>query len=107
MVDMTTRACLNDVDWDATWINCLTTGYTLSCHIPLYANNDREAILQCLATCQNSDLKNPRVVRVKNTLCMEEIRVSPAIYEEIKNRTDVELVSPAVPMIFDEEGKLR
>jgi hypothetical protein len=107
MVDMTTRACLSDVDWEVTWTNCLTTGYTLACHIPLYANNDREAILQCLATCQNFDPRNPRVVRIKNTLCMDEIRVSPAIYGEIKNKKDVELVSPPVPMKFDAEGTLQ
>jgi hypothetical protein len=107
MVDMTTRACLSDVDWEVTWTNCLTTGYTLACHIPLYANNDKEAILQCLATCQNFDPQNPRVVRIKNTLCMDTIRVSPAIYGELKDKVDVELASPAVPMEFDAEGNLQ
>lgn len=106
MADITTRACLNDVDWEVTWANVLTTGGMPGGRIPLYANNDREAILQCLATCQNNDPLRPRVVRIKNTLCMEKIQVSPAIYEDIQNKSDIELVQTAIPMEFDSKGNL-
>jgi hypothetical protein len=107
MVDITTRACLNQVDWEVTWTNCLTVGCMTGGSIPFYANNDEEAIRQCLATCQGNDHANPRVARIRNTLCMEEIQVSPAIYESIKTRDDVDLLKPAEPMVFDDEGGLR
>lgn len=106
MADMTTRACLNDVDWSVTWANVLTTGSMPGGRIPIYANTDREAILQCISTCHGSDPANPRIVRIKNTLSMEDIQVSPAIYEDLRDCPDIELLEEETPMRFDENGSL-
>lgn len=106
MADMTTRECLNDVDWEPTWANVLTTGTMQGGRIPLYANTDRECILQCISTLHGSDVTNPRVVRIKNTLCMEEILVSTAIWEDISSHPEVELISDPQPMEFTSDGKL-
>lgn len=38
--DITTRAVLNDVDWDSTWTNVLTTGMLTGAAIPMYANTE-------------------------------------------------------------------
>ena len=48
MADCTTRRVLNDIDWEVTWANTLTTGVTSACAIPLYANTDLEAVKLCL-----------------------------------------------------------
>ena len=55
MADMTTRACLNDVDWEASWANVMTTGSLIGGRIPIYANNDEDAIRQCLCTARCTD----------------------------------------------------
>lgn len=104
--DMTTRRCLNDVDWEVTWTNCMTTGLLDAGVIPIYSNTDREAILICLKTCPGIDLEHPRVARIKNTLCMEEIQVSEALYESIKGLDGISYLSGPVPMEFDGEDML-
>lgn len=107
MADCTTRRVLNDVDWEATWANTLTTGVTSACAIPLYANTDLEAIKVCLRSCYRLDYPNAHIVRIKNTMELHDIQVSEALYETIKDRDDVELVDGPVPMVFDEEGFLK
>ena len=107
MADCTTRRVLNDVDWEATWANTLTTGVTSACAIPLYANTDLEAIKVCLRSCYRLDYPNAHIVRIKNTMELHDIQVSEALYETIKDRDDVELVSGPQPLAFDEEGFLK
>lgn len=107
MADITTRDCLEQVDWEVTWANALTTGSMQGGRIPLYANDDRQAILQCLATCGRSDPERPRIVRIKNTLCLDKIQVSLPLYESIQNQPGIEWAGPPVPMCFDSNGRLQ
>lgn len=104
--DITTRRCLNDVDWEVTWTNVLTTGVMTGGMIPLYVNTDKEAILMSIRTCHNLDYNQANVVRIKNTLSMEEIQVSQPLFERIKGMDGISYVSGPVPMQFDEDNKL-
>lgn len=104
--DVTTRRCLNDVDWEVTWTNVLTTGIMDACPIPLYVNTDKEAVLMCIRCCHNLDYKKARVVHIKNTLSMEEIQVSEPLYEAIKEIEGISFVSGPVPMFFKEDGMM-
>ena len=106
MADMTTRACLNDVDWEASWANVMTTGSLIGGRIPIYANNDEDAIRQCLCTARCTDPSTTRIVRIKNTLSLEEIQVSTAIYEGLQGNPEIEQLGEAVPMLFSEGGNL-
>lgn len=105
-VDVTTRRCLNDVDWKATWTNSLTTGLMDSCAIPVYTNTDKEAVLLAIRCCHNLDYSKARVVHIKNTLCLDEIEVSETLYEDIRDMPGISYVSGPVPMYFNEEGMM-
>lgn len=105
--DVTTRSCLNDVDWEVTWTNTLTTGLMDACPIPMYVNTDKEAVLMCIRTCHNLDYSKARVVRIKNTLCLGELQVSEPLYETIKDIEGISYVSGPKPMEFDENGMLK
>lgn len=102
--DITTRRCLNDMDVETTWVNVVTSTRLNGGRIPLYVNNDKEALLLAIRTCVGIDFDKVKVVRIKNTLEMEEIEVSESYYDELKNRSDVEILSEPYEMIFDEEG---
>ncbi len=105
--DATPRSCLNDVDWEVTWTNTLTTGLMDACPIPMYVNTDKEAVLMCIRTCHNLDYSKARVVRIKNTLCLGELQVSEPLYETIKDIEGISYVSGPKPMEFDENGMLK
>jgi hypothetical protein len=104
--DVTTRKVLNDVDWDVTWTNGLTTGIMTAGEIPIYANTDREAVQMCIKTLHNVDYSKAKVVHIKNTLCMSTIEVSEALYETIKDIPGICRVSGPVPMRFHDDGSL-
>lgn len=106
MADVTTRRCLRDTDFDATWINVITATMLNGGKIPMYMNNDRDALRLAIRTCTGIDFDNVKVVRIKNTLSMEEIEVSENYLDEILSRDDVEVLGEPHEMKFDRYGDL-
>ncbi|MCB7321249.1 nickel-dependent lactate racemase [Lacrimispora sp. 210928-DFI.3.58] len=104
--DVTTRRCLNEVDWEVTWGNCLTTGIMDATMIPYYVNTDEEAVKTCIHTLYSTDPKDTRIVHIKNTLSLETIQVSTALYESIKDLPGISYVSGPEPMKFNDEGMM-
>ncbi|MBQ2626764.1 MAG: DUF2088 domain-containing protein [Eubacterium sp.] len=107
LADITTRRCLNQVDWESTWINLSTSLMIQGGKIPMYQNNDYDALRLALRTCPRlNDYSGARIARIKNTLSLGEIEVSEPIYEEIRNRSDIEAVGDPYELSFDENGNL-
>lgn len=104
IADITTRRCLNDVNWRETWINTITSNRLNGGHIPLYENTDYDALRLAIRTCDNIAFSRPRVARIKNTLAMDLIQVSEALYEEIKHQDDVFYVSGPNTIEFDDQS---
>jgi len=106
--DITTRRCLNGVDFETTWVNLVTATSLSGGAMPMYAENDRDAILIAIRTCTGADFEfgKARVVRIKDTLHMEEIEVSESYYDEIKDNPGIEILSEPYGMQFDKEGFL-
>lgn len=104
--DITTRRCLNSVDWQATWTNVATVNILTGGVIPMFAENDEQCIRICVRTCLGIDYSNARIVRILDTLHMNEIEVSLPYYEQVKNRDDVEPISDPYELVFEEDGAL-
>ena len=104
--DITTRKCLNDIDWSVLWTNVLTSNVLTGCKIPMYANNDKEAIMIALRTCLHVDMDHIKIARIHNTLDMECIEVSQALYDQIKDRPDIAFVEGPYELKFNEKGDL-
>ncbi len=107
LCDLTVRRCLQKIDWYATWLNDVAASMMSRGQIPVYAETDTDAVRMAVRTCVETDFAAPRAARIKNTLCLSEILVSKAIYEEIKDREDVELISGPEEMPADLEGNLK
>lgn len=104
--DMTTRRVMNDTDLDVTWTNVVTATMLNGAKLPMYMNNDRDALKVCIRTCNGIDFNQAKVVRIRNTAEMEDILVSEAYYEELKDRPDIKILSEPFHMTFDEAGNL-
>ena len=102
--DITTRRCLNDIEWSSTWTNIITSSRIRGAAIPMYMNNDRDAIRLAIRTCTGIDARNVRMARIRNTMDLNDILVSPSLYAELKSRKDVELISGMQDMKFDADG---
>lgn len=105
--DITTRKCLRDVDWDMTWTNVASCTQLNGAYIPMYMNNDRDALLVAIKTLNGIDYDKAKVVRIKDTLHMEEIEVSEAYWEAAKETEGVELLSEFQEIQFDENGDMK
>ena len=47
-----------------------------------------------------------RILRIQNTLCLDEVEVSEPCRAELEGRTDVEVLGPGDGLAFDAAGNL-
>jgi len=104
LADVTTRRCLNSVDFESTWINVITSTVLNGGKIPVYQETDRDALMLAIRTCTDIDFRNPRVVRIKNTLSMDNIEVSEAYLDECKAHPEIEILTGLHELEFDADG---
>ena len=65
---------------------------------------DKEAVQLCIKTCNEIDKENPRVIRIRNTLRLDNIEISGALLEEAIAHPDIEVTGELHPMVFNEEN---
>lgn len=106
LADVTTRDCLNEIDWGPTWTNHFNSLELRCAHIPCYANSDRDAILLALRNLPEERRKRVKLARIRNTLEVSLVQVSPALYEEMREREGVRAVSGPEELRFDASGRL-
>lgn len=104
--DFATRKLLDKVNFPMTYANGLTSTVVGPTHLPTILDNDRDAILAAIKTCNARNLTKARVIRIKDTLHLGEIWISEAMMEEARSTAGATLVGQAVAMEFDEQGNL-
>lgn len=102
--DITTRRCVNEIDWAAVWTNALTANAVNNCKIPIFANCDRDAVRLAAHTCMALDPERIKIARIRNTLELECIEVSEGLYEDLKDDPEIQLVEGPYEWEFDEDG---
>ena len=104
--DLISYRFVNKIDFGSTYTNIITNKYLKAAAMPIYGNSDLDVIKTAILTSIHADLDNPRIVRIKNTLMLEEIEVSAAYLEEIGKRKDIEILSEPYEWIFNREDNL-
>ena len=105
--NFTTRRLVDKIDWNATYINCLTACAPDGARLPPVLETDRDAIAVALSCLGLDRPEDARVVRVRNTLRLAEVDVSEAYLAEVGKRDDLQPASGPVALAFDETGALR
>lgn len=84
LADFVPERALTGFDPVATYANALTAGSqgVQRAHIPIVMADDIDAVSAAILTCDVDDMSRLRVVRVKNTLQLDEIMVSDPLVEE-------------------------
>ncbi|MEW6548819.1 MAG: lactate racemase domain-containing protein [Spirochaetota bacterium] len=106
MVDFTTRRAADKFDPEQTYPNTLTSTFTEGIKIPMTLKNERQAIQACVKTCNTRTYEEAKVVRIRNTLCMDEILISENMLGLAEGRDDLEILGQPKAMEFDESGDL-
>ena len=102
----TTKRVFDQLDLSSMYPNAITCTVLGGVRIPIVMESDREAIQVCIRTCNEIDKKNPRVVRIPNSLHIEHIMLSESYYEEAKNNPNLIIESKPEYLPFDEDGNL-
>jgi hypothetical protein len=97
LADITTARLASKVDFHATYVNVLTAGLVGLCKggLPITLPTGHDAVATAIKVCGQADPANARVVRIKNTLLLEELLVSPALLPEVAANPGLELLGPA------------
>ena len=94
------------MDWESTWVNLTTNMMIDGAKIPLYQNSDYDALRVALRTCPRIDYAKARVVRIHDTLSLNEFEVSEAMLPELRATEGVEILGEPYALQFDSEGYL-
>jgi hypothetical protein len=103
--DFTTARLVKEMNYRDTVINCLTAGYPEGANLPVYFDTDREALDAALAILGTRSAADARILRIRNTLCLEELEMS----EPCLGEPGAEAAKPtgaARPVRFDAGGNL-
>ena len=73
---------------------------------PLCVSNDKLVIQVAIKTCVGADKQAPRIIRIKNTMEIQEIEVSEALLPEVQANENLEIIGELAPMSLDDKGNL-
>ncbi len=106
LADLTTKRLVEKINYQATYMNCITGISLEKAAIPMYFETDQEAIKVALGSIGLIPFDQSKIVRIKNTLQLDEVEVSAAYLPELKNRPDLEIIAGPLPFNFDPKGDL-
>jgi hypothetical protein len=104
--DITTLKVVNGIDFTYTFNNVITSTELGGGKIPVFVNTDQEAIAVAVSCCNLVEPPDVKIVRINNTLELNEIEVSLPALEELRGRPDIEILGEPYPVQFDQTGSL-
>jgi hypothetical protein len=106
--DMITQQLFEAMDEEITQINVATSGFLLRGRIPPIFANDRAAVDHALAALsERTNGAGPTVLRIRDTLSLDELQASANLLPELLARPGIELVAEPREMRFDQAGTLQ
>ncbi len=106
MADFTTARLVKGLNLQYTYMNALTSLGLLPAKIPIYFDNDREAIEAALASLASEAPETLKVVRIADTLNVERFMASEGCVGGLNGHNGVTTVGSARAMEFDSAGNL-
>jgi hypothetical protein len=104
MADLTTRRVIDQIDWNATYLNVFTSGIFRSALMPIPLENDRAAVETALSRIPVP--ADARMVRIINTSKLDSFWASGAILSELETNSNITVDNQALELRFDENGRV-
>lgn len=100
--DFTLRGLVNEIDQQATIINCLTACTPEAGMIPPTFDTDLDAVAAALMTIRPYTLEDLGIVYIKNTLELEELYASAAYHDALAVDPKVKITAEPWALKFDQ-----
>jgi hypothetical protein len=104
--DFTTKRLVAQTNWEATYANGLTSTVCAPTKTATTLDNDLLAIQAAVKTCNILDYQQCKLIRIRDTLHLGEIEISINLLDEALRHPDIEVLTEAYELTFDEEGNL-
>ena len=87
-------------------MNTITSISLEKAAVPMHFETDRKAIEIALGSIGLTPPEKSKIVRIKNTLHLDEVEVSEIYENEICQKADLEIMEGPNSMMFDANGNL-
>lgn len=104
--DFTTRRLVDKINYEATYMNFVTSMGPQKVRIPVHFDTDRKVLDAVFETIGMIKPEDSKVVRIKNTLRLAQVEVSESLLEAVRAREDLEIAGQLMEMQFDSEDNL-
>lgn len=106
LADFTNTRVVRQMNYRATVINCLTAGYPEGAFLPVHFDSDREVLDAALAIIGTRAPEEARLMRITNTMHLEEMEISEPCLQEPDRQTEFATIGRARSLEFDSGGNL-
>ena len=104
--DFTTERLVKKIDKNASYMNVITAAAPEIIRIPIHYKTDREVLDMAYATIPDFNPDHPRIVRIKNTLELEEMLISEVMVTEAEALDHIQFIDKPKPVEFNLDGNL-
>lgn len=106
LADFTTERLVKKIDYEATYLNCLTSGGPVRAAVPMTLPTDEALFEAAWRALKPESISEVRLLIVNNTLHLEELWVAEALLKEVSDREGIEVVGEPLPLEFDSKGQI-
>jgi hypothetical protein len=92
LADVITKKLYNKIDFSSTYMNGITSSFIERVKIPLVAGSDKEAFEIALRSCGFIKEGEEKIIRIKDTLNLDELYVSDMVLKMIGSSAGIERV---------------
>lgn len=106
MADFTTRTLVDAIDFEASYINGITSLMTTAFRIPMTFETDKSCLETGVSVAKRLDPGNPRIGRIRNTMELESFWVTQSVADELEQAGLADRIGAPEPFDFDQNGGL-
>lgn len=106
LADLTTQRVVDQINYQAMRVNCVTSGRTAVGMLPVYFPTERESIEAALTMIGLKPAAEARLVRIPNTLELGKVVCSEIYLAEAHERPELEVIGELYDMTFNDKGEL-
>jgi hypothetical protein len=105
LADVITKKLYDKIDIPSTYTNAVTSSFIERAKIPIVAGNDKEAFEIALRSCGYLKKGEEKIIRIKDTLRLDEIYVSKPIKDLIDGSEGIESIKENIPL-FNSDNEI-
>ncbi|MCL4368723.1 MAG: nickel-dependent lactate racemase [Actinobacteria bacterium] len=106
LADFTTRRLVDEINYEATYINCLTGQGPERGMLPMICDNESQALAAAMFTCGAFAPESTRLIHIQDTLHLETMYISECLVPEAKKNPGLSVDDAAFDLEFDADHTL-